>query len=519
MQRRSRRLRPAGGPAIVWAPANDAPWSGRQLAVLLAIVVAAAALRLVNLERWSLGDDEVTTWRGITRSLAGFFDAFSGPDGHQPLVAQTLRFLAGSGLLSFQDEARLRLPFVFAGIVAVPTIALVGKRATGDAVFGLFAAALLALHPWHVLTSRNALPAGVAMLFVLGALGAMARPGTAPSRWRRVATVVAAVVAIGSHSAGWIVVPMLVVHALVARWSSYDPRERAIASVVVAGSPFLSMLAIYWSAGPSNGPGDGANGAASDSMAHAFAPFLDLASGLGGPVLLAASAAALLVRPLPALAVFPPAAGIVATLLVAAAGVPLSAGGAVVVLPFAILPAAAACRHLSTTMGADAASRIQSWVGAAIVPGALLVSLAVPSVLQATVYEGHRPRAADVATFLARSAKAGRGIAVAAGALQPVLTYYLRPNHWRDETVDPHPGRRVLRIDASRPLPLLDELAARTGEEVFVVLRRDELDLVDADPDAKAALASSFRLVDVEPTAFRAGRETLYVFRARTGER
>jgi hypothetical protein len=133
------------------APPNEptafARWHWLALAAITAL---AAVLRFVGSGEWSLWVDEAHTWRDATMPL----DRFLSEDRVQyPLPFLLLRGLLALGL--GQDEGSLRLPFVVIGIVSVPLLGMCGRRLVG-ARAALFAALLLAVHPWHVYWSQNA---------------------------------------------------------------------------------------------------------------------------------------------------------------------------------------------------------------------------------------------------------------------------------------------------------------------------------------------------------------------------
>jgi hypothetical protein len=141
--------------------------------------------------------------------------------------------------------------------------------------------------------------------------------------------------------------------------------------------------------------------------------------------------------------------------------------------------------------------------------------LLVATVLHATVYAGHRSPWREAADIALDAAANGRGLVVGARCGSSSLTYYLRPNHWREPTGDPHPGLRVEHLAADLPAALRTLFAAAAGQHVLVVLRRDELESLQAEPAAEALLRRECRLQRVLPCPREHADGTLYVFASR----
>lgn len=489
---------------MTWQEAPRVPWTQRQLAVLLGLVVIAAVLRLLRVEAWSFGGSEVATWAAMTRPFAGSA-GIEDPYALHPLVVMLMRALLDTGVLPFADEAWLRLPFVFAGITAVPVMALTGKRLLGDPRMALVATGLLAVHPWHVATSQSATPVGVSLLFALAALGAAPAPGSGRPYLRWVTSVLCALLAIGCHPGGWLVLPMLVAKAVADAWPRLATSARIAAVVGLFAAPLLPLLGLLWSGWSLTG---GA-GAAVD-------PFAACVEAVGWPTLVLASAAYLVVRPLPATVAFDGAAAVLALCFVALVGVPIAAEAVVVVLPGLLFLATLTCWHTFQFVRAGlAVERRLVTAASALVLATLVLTLLVDSVLYLTVHEGRRPRWREAAALTGDAVASRRGILVGAGSGWPSLTYYLRPNHWRDLRIDPHPRKRVVPLALAAPATDLTELLAMAhGEVVFLVLRGWEFAAVEAEPAAKAQLWASFRLVEVMATPLHGGEESLYLFRS-----
>ncbi|MCA8977381.1 MAG: hypothetical protein KDC98_21850, partial [Planctomycetes bacterium] len=181
---------------------GEEAWSSSQLVILLLITLVAAGLRLWQLEVWSVSAAEAQVWqRATTVAPHGF-----------GLADRVLRLLFDHDLLPVHGEGWLRLPFAFAGLVAVPLLALVGAAFVGRGA-ALLAAGLLAIHPWHVEQSQSATGAGPALTFGLGAFG-LAWIGSGRRRLLPWLLAMLGVVAAGTcHLHGW-----LLGYVLVACW-------------------------------------------------------------------------------------------------------------------------------------------------------------------------------------------------------------------------------------------------------------------------------------------------------------
>lgn len=504
MLRRSQTMPGAALQPLARDDVTAQPWSSRQLAVLLLIVLCGTALRLFHVQLWSFGDDEVRTWQGITAAAGGPMGVLSGEQGHHPLVLMGLRWLLDTGLLPFHGEGWLRLPFVFAGVTTVPLLALTGRQLVGDNRVALVAAALLAVHPWHVALSQTAAPRVFMLLFALGALGAALAKGGRRAWWRHVVCALGAVLAIGSDAGGWLLLPMLAAGWLARSWPLVRGRVAIGYAVVWLGVPLLPALGLQWSAGSL-----GSGGAPSSDV---LAALLEV---VRWPVVILASAALFVWRPVPLLHALVLASPLVSVSLADWAGVPIAIDALVIVLPVLLLLAAQTCWRCFDLVRAGVATEGRgAALAAALVPVALSLSLLVDSCLHVTAYEGQRPPW-RLASRLATDASEPHGVLVGTASGWSSLVFYLRRNHWRGLVADPHPGTWVEALDLTDPAAALTLLlAGANGKAVMLVLLRSELASIDADPAAKALLSNSFRPVEVLATAFRAGQASLFVFRA-----
>jgi hypothetical protein len=433
-----------------------APWTRAQVAALAVVTAGAVALRLFRIELWSWDAAEAETWRAVTRPWTGPDGFWSSADALAPLPWLGLRALLAAGMPD--GEGWLRLPFAFAGVLAVPLLALAAQRPLG-ANGALLAAALLAVHPLHVAASQTAAPPVVAVTLVLGAAALAAAAAV------RIAWVVLAAAALTAPIA-WIAfaVPLL---------------RRAPARVV-------GVVAVLAALG----------------AARAVAPLtlplvlLGTLALLAGTTLAALPAAGALV-PLAAIVALAPWGGdgvLVAALLALPACLVLAVRGA-------LLAHAAAAQRLR-------GSPLAVGFGAAL-PGALLgVWLATETALLLAIYGGGRTpwRYAAGVVWSAAGAPGELAVGAAAGAMP--LTCYLQPNRWRDGDAS---GLAVVELDLREPAATLQAFAARSEAHLLLALREDEIERLEADAAARAALGA-FAPLRVVATPVPRGLGSVHVY-------
>ena len=181
---RGRRLAPVrhataadSGTAV---PAAAPPWSGglrRDVGLLTAL---AFAVRLFALDHQPLWRDEAFTRLVARRDLGGMLDAVRH-DSAPPLA-----YLLAHWTLGIADTVwMLRLPAVLAGVLAVPLVAALGRRAGGDRA-ARCCAGLGALAPSMVLPSRDARMYALGATLVLAVLLTLWRAAERPTRGRLV---------------------------------------------------------------------------------------------------------------------------------------------------------------------------------------------------------------------------------------------------------------------------------------------------------------------------------------------
>jgi hypothetical protein len=479
-------------------------WPRQDLLWLLAVTALAGGLRLWHMEQWSLSVAEAETWRGATESLGGREGFFASGRSNYPLVFLCLRWLMDVGALPFSGEGWLRLPFAFFGILSVPLLALVGDLFVGRRA-ALLAATMFAVHPWHVQLSQTASPRVVALFFAIFAAGTAVVALRMRDRWAGVFTIALWLLAVGCDPSGWLALLSL---GLAMAWHGamgMAKARRPVLALVVAVPLFLPAV-VAW-----------LQGAAPMAV---FVPWRAAGGFLGAfrpPILLLALVGLLLCRGsrlaqglLAALAL-----PIGASLLVAGLTGSVDAGLALPALPAAILLASVAaqraCELVNEAMGVGRTRFVR-------LPGSLFgivcgLDLAVSTYLYTTVEHGQRAEWRTARDVVRREAGQEPDLWVVAGRGFECLSYYLRPNHWRDLQNDAHPGRNLVPITSGGLASSIEPLREQAGAQLFVVLSRGELDAIDAVPADRATLAT-FHVVGVLPGAFSSPADTLYVYRA-----
>lgn len=406
---------------------------------LCAITVLALALRLIGVGDWSLWIDEAHTWRDATSALTGPGGFLGSDRAKYPLAFLLLRGLLALGLAD--SEAGLRAPFVAIGTLTVPLLGICGRRLIGSSP-AVFAAALLAVHPWHVFWSQNA--RGYAVL-VLVAVIAVDR-AFAYVRHDRVIDLAIAWLAIcvgaASHATGGMLGLGFVLF-LVARKRKLDARRTTIVVVSAVVCLAAVLLTIKW---------------------------LDLFGGFmrskGSPLPLhLVQTTGFYFGPLPLLAAVVglwllghfggrDRALLLGSLLVATFGTLLVVGSmmalataryAISVLPVVTWLAAFATAHVaSALLRAPGLARAPRLAAAALPPLLLAAAHVLPLADYYTVHHGQRGRWREAAEFLIDRAQ-GRPIRVSTRN-HPTMIYYLLPGFWE--------GRVPTRYARNQVVPL-----------------------------------------------------------------
>ncbi|MEZ6038793.1 MAG: hypothetical protein R3F29_15040 [Planctomycetota bacterium] len=449
--------------------ADDARWASRDLWWLAAISAVAAAARLWHIELWSWSDREAETWRALTQPLGAADGGLAGSaEGFYPLLFLFERGLLSSGLLPSFGEGWLRLPYAFVGAVMVPCVAVLARRPFGRGA-ALLAAVALAVHPAHIAASQTADPAvaAVAVALLVGAVGQRLR-----SRWAWWMVVVAGL----CHPIGW----WLGAGALMAM-AGQGSRAAALRQRLAALPAWC-----WW-------------GGVALLLPWGGEAWLTLR----GPVVVLGAAACCMLP-----AVQPVGALLGSTLAIGGALGWLAPGARhaalVAAVPLAVLLAAALAVHLAAVLrrGLPAPPRLGRLVGA-VAALVLVGELMTGAFLYFTVQHGGRAPWRDLQRAALSTVRPGVGLQVIAGRGLAPLRVYLRPNHWRGDDYDAHPGTRV------EPLA---EPAARAAQlaqpDVVLALEQVELDALRADP-ALAELLARFTEQRVFPCPQPGGDRSL----------
>ncbi|RLC77607.1 MAG: hypothetical protein DRI61_11230 [Chloroflexi bacterium] len=118
---------------------------------LIALLLGAAFLRLLNLGTQSLWFDEIITWLRATLPFGQFLEFSRTNIVHPPLYFLLMRLVSYLGT----DEFTLRFPSACLGIIGVASMYSLVRKLYGRKV-GLVAAALLAVNPFHIWYSQEA---------------------------------------------------------------------------------------------------------------------------------------------------------------------------------------------------------------------------------------------------------------------------------------------------------------------------------------------------------------------------
>ncbi len=450
-----------------------------------------------------MGAAEVVTWQAVTSPLDGADGFFDSAASRHPLVLLGLRWLLAAGVLPFQGEGWLRLPFVFVGTISIPLAAVAAATLVPRGT-ALAAAVLLALHPWHVAQSQTCAPPVVALAFALLAVLAAVAAGRRAG-WRRGAVAaVAAALACASDRCGWLLLPMLAAGWVLAQWRPGGRWRRvwlAGAGLCLVALPAVLHQVVAWPF------------AARAATAPAW-EFVELARPA---ILLLALLAAWVCRPVPVAVLGAAVVPLAGAGVAAAAGATIAADDLLLLLlPWSLLAAAVATTTAARVRAAVAGRT--AWVGAAAAPAALATTLFVDVLLHETEYQGHRPPWREAAQLALHASTSARELVVGAWSGHLSLLYYLRPNHWRDPARDLHPGRRVERLDEPLAPAFEALLAGAAGSQLLLVLRGIELQAFADDAALADRLHREFELQQVLPCPQESGDGTLYVFRRRSAD-
>jgi hypothetical protein len=385
-------------------------WTPRSVAALLALTLAAGAVRLFGLAQWSYDAAEAAGWQLVAAPAA------APPPVFAPLGWLLLQQLAAAGVLPTSGEGWLRLPAALAGTLAAPLLAVAVRPLYGVGT-ALLAAALLTVQSAAVAASQALDPVAIASALAIAAAGAALRGRRAFAAVLAVAAAATAPAALGALAA-------------IALLAAPERFQRVLAAIVGGLAAAAGALALGASA----------------------VPLLAFAA-CGWP--LAPRAARLAVG----------------AAVLGAAGSALAGGdGGVRAAAFAA-PGLAALAAVG--LAAAAAALRGAFAGptglvAAAAPALLVLAwLGVDVFLQATVFHGGRTPWRAVADAVWTAADGAPTCVVAAGAGRGSLSVYLGESAASGVAVapfDPAAGAEAVRALAARPAPAV-LLALRSEEQ------------------------------------------------------
>ncbi len=214
---------------------SDAPLRHERLLLALTLVVGAL-VRVREALRTPLWFDELYSLSAVQRSFEGMIEVVR-QDVHPPLhlVLTWLWMRAGDSDLWVREAS---IVAGLAGIAAVWALAreLAGPRA------GLLAAALAALHPWHVHISQEARPYAMLWLTLTLAAWTAWRLASAPGRGRLVAYAVAAAAAMWTHYLAGVVVAVIGLWGLGATFRHPERRRAWLGGNAAALALFAPLV-------------------------------------------------------------------------------------------------------------------------------------------------------------------------------------------------------------------------------------------------------------------------------------
>lgn len=181
---------------------KQVPWRGA-LALLIAVTVLGAALRMFRLGHQSLWNDEIVTyissfgtpWRVITQRVEN--------SNIPPLY-----YLVANASLHVTTAAishvawALRLPSAIVGVLTIPLMFIVVQPWLGSRI-ALAAATCVALSPFHIWYSQEARPYALLLALALVSVACIQRALRVPGSWPwKAATAVALAATFSCHTVG-----------------------------------------------------------------------------------------------------------------------------------------------------------------------------------------------------------------------------------------------------------------------------------------------------------------------------
>ena len=401
---------------------------------IVGATVVAALLRFTALGEWSFWVDEAHTWRDATMPLEGERGLFSEDRAYYALPFLALRGLLALGWIG-GDEWGVRMPFAVVGVLAVPVLALCGRRLVGPTATVL-AAWFCALDPWHVFWSQNARGYGLAFLFatlavnriawwsdrrrwqdlllglLLMVLGFLCHPTVALQGASLLALLgLQRLPPLRGRVLGWSLLGaaalVLLLPILVAMFAPFQDFLRAKA----VPSPFSSLLHF------------------AQTTAYYYRPIVLLAA-VGGAWLLFRDGERRRFLLLGCFAFVP----IFVLLVVGSQVAKMTARYSICAFPVVLWLAAAACVALARRILADVAGPgLPLRLVAGLLPALVFADFAVHLQRYFQTQFGDRARWREACTFVTQRERApGRGL-WALTVQEPAVRYYLDPGHWRQE--------------------------------------------------------------------------------------
>lgn len=523
---RQRRTRSRRAPAVPGTPDRFGP---RHWTLLAVVTLLGTVLRLWGLGEWSFWIDEAHTWRDATMALGGENGFLRSDRVFYPLAPTLLRFLIGVGWIGY-DEGALRLPFAVFGIGTLPLVALAGRRLVG-AWPAVLAAALLAVHPWHIYWSQNVRGYVLVMLATVVAANRAHAWLVSDRPIDLIAAGLAVALGCLSHPSAALLVAGFA-GFLCLRRSQTASSHRRLLVVVVAG------LAVLWVGLPwlfeLYSPFQGFLRSKDDpSIAHFvqttayyFRPTALLLASLGLCFAMRAldRDRALL---LACLWIVP----FLALLGVGGQLVKVTARYAICTLPVMTWLVALACSEVARAVSdaAGAGGRLPRAVAAVLLPLFVCGDYLQLDAAYYGIQHGQRARWRE-ATELVRQHAGDRALRVVTIS-HPTVAYYLRRRHWFVTEQDPHPRVAVLPLIDWMVQQGVTELkepvhdpggdaylawhrrqAGRSNALLAVLVTLPELAEQDHDGSIAAGLQRDFELLDYLPCWVGPKDESVYVY-------
>ncbi len=498
------------------AQTSAAPFTGKQLWLLLLIAALGATLRLFRLGAWSFWVDEAHTWRDATLDIDAFWRS---NQAFYPTTYLLLRAWIGQGLETL-DEATLRLPFALCGAVSVPLLALVGRPLAGRSA-ALLAALFLALNPFHIYWSQNARGYALVFLATLLTVGAFWRGMERRSLpWLPLAAALGLLGMSCQPTAGLLFAPLCVYAFLVRR--EVNGKALWLAGGILAGGILAAELLSYVPPFSEFVRAKGGPGLShlAQTLAFYFRPSLLLLAAVGGALLLQKKPAGR--------SLFLVLWAVLPVIVLAALGtnlVKVTARYAFCALPAVLLLCGSFCvrsgRWLLSLRTQD--PRWSRVIKAVVLPAIVCLDMAAYDFLYFTVQRGDRGQWRQAADNL--RLQAGEMPMLLLTVNEPTMQFYLRPWHYRSATMPPREARtEVVSIEtyalaqrggAQAWFQAMKERAAALELPLYVAFTLPELREKDPDRRLERLVQTEMELLCVLPVWVGPKDETIFVYRQR----